>query len=121
MIIVNLTQHIATPCQAAAGVRDLPEALRGLLTYELTFSDLPTRAVINDRVVSIVALAQTTGADAAMIGGAPYLMAPLEQSLRAVGITPLYAFSVRESAEEVQTDGSVRKVAVFKHAGFVQA
>jgi hypothetical protein len=55
----------------------------------------------------------------AMIGGAPYLMAPLESALRAHGITPVYAFSVRESVDQVQPDGSVRKVAVFRHAGFV--
>jgi hypothetical protein len=54
-----------------------------------------------------------------MIGGAPYLMAPLEVALRAHGITPLYAFSVRESVEQTQPDGSVRKIAVFRHGGFV--
>jgi hypothetical protein len=46
-------------------------------------------------------------------------MAPLEVALRAHGITPLYAFSVRESVDQVQPDGSVRKVATFRHAGFV--
>jgi hypothetical protein len=31
----------------------------------------------------------------------------------------VYAFSRRESTEAVQEDGSVRKVAVFRHLGFV--
>ena len=49
------------------------------------------------------------------------MMARLERALIERGIEPLYAFSVRESTEEVQADGSVRKVAVFKHAGFIPA
>lgn len=60
-------------------------------------------------------------AERAMIGGALWLMAPLELALRAVGIEPLYAFSERTSAEQIQIDGSVRKVAVFRHVGFVRA
>lgn len=55
----------------------------------------------------------------AMIGGAPYLMAPLEIALRDVGIRPLYAFSVRASVEKTRPDGSVEKINVFKHGGFV--
>ena len=56
-----------------------------------------------------------------MIGGAPYLMAPLEKELRGWGLVPVYAFSVRESTEVVQDDGSVRKVNTFRHAGWVEA
>ena len=37
------------------------------------------------------------------------------------GIQPVFAFSVRETEEQKQADGSVRKVAVFRHAGFVPA
>jgi len=55
-----------------------------------------------------------------MIGGAPFLMSALEDALVIAGITPLYAFSVRESVEAEQADGSVRKVAVFRHLGFVE-
>lgn len=61
------------------------------------------------------------GAESAMIGGAPFLMAPLEGALRTRGVIPLYAFSVRESVEEALPDGSVRKTQVFRHAGFVPA
>lgn len=57
----------------------------------------------------------------AMIGGAPWLMEPLAKRLRAHGIIPLFAFSRRESIEQVQQDGSVRKTNVLKHAGFVEA
>jgi hypothetical protein len=54
----------------------------------------------------------------AMIGGAPWMMAALESALLDAYITPLYAFSVRESVEIAQPDGSVVKTAVFKHVGF---
>jgi len=36
------------------------------------------------------------------------------------GVCQYYDFSRRESVEEVQADGSVRKTAVFRHAGFIQ-
>ncbi len=128
-MIVNLTQHLATPEQVAAGVIDLPPAEREALTALLTFDALPTRQEIEERAADIAELAAYNGlsgddddsppASAAMIGGAPYLMPSLEKALQAVCITPLYAFSVRESVEQTQADGSVRKVNVFRHAGFV--
>jgi hypothetical protein len=37
------------------------------------------------------------------------------------GITALYSFSTRESVDQPQPDGSVRKVAVFRHTGWVEA
>ena len=56
-----------------------------------------------------------------MIGGAPFLMAPLESKLIEFGLDPVYAFSRRESVETVQDDGSVRKTTVFNHIDFVPA
>ena len=47
-------------------------------------------------------------------------MSALESALLDECITPMYAFSVRDSVEQTQPDGSVRKVNVFKHIGFVQ-
>jgi hypothetical protein len=55
-----------------------------------------------------------------MLGGAPYLMGALEKAVRECGFTPVYAFSQRESEEITQPDGSVRKVQVFRHCGFVE-
>lgn len=124
-MILNLTQHQATPEQVAAGVVDLPPAEREALSVLLTFETLPTRQEIEGRASDIADLAAYSGlADsphvgAAMIGGAPYLMPSLEKALQAVFITPLYAFSVRESVEQALADGSVRKVNVFRHAGFI--
>ncbi len=58
---------------------------------------------------------------AVMIGGAPWLMAPLEANLKLNGIKVLYAYSERVSEEVVNEDGSVSKRNVFKHLGFYEA
>lgn len=119
-MIINLTQHPASAEQLAAGVIDLPGEARSALIALLTFETLPPAAEIASRARVIARLAsQDYRCDGAMIGGAPFLMAPLEVALKMRGITPLYAFSVRESVEAVQPDGSVRKTAVFRHLGFV--
>lgn len=133
MAILNLTQHAATPEQTAAGVIDLPEEAREALVALLTFANLPTSDEVAARAADIAELAASLASaedrddgsvgfgSHAMIGGAPYLMAPLEHALREQGIEPVYAFSRRESIEERQPDGSVRKTAVFRHVGFVPA
>ena len=54
-----------------------------------------------------------------VIGGAPFLMCALQTALTERGWEVAYAFSVRESVDVPQTDGSVRKVAVFRHKGWV--
>lgn len=120
-MIINLTQHMATPEQVAAGVtepRDKAEVQR-LLTFEV----LPTMAEIKERAAALASVAANAkgNPDVAMIGGAPFLMAPLEMALASVQMQAVYAFSVRESAEQVQPDGSVRKVQTFRHAGWVNA
>ena len=47
-------------------------------------------------------------------------MSTLERALAEVKVTPVYAFSVRESLETVSDDGTVTKTNVFKHVGFVE-
>lgn len=122
MKILNLTQHAATPEQISAGVVDLETAeRRSHLQGLLTFSSLPSIEDVEQRAKMIARLAKDGPCERAMIGGAPYLMAPLERELLRIGITPVYAFSVRDTAEERQPDGSVRKVNVFRHAGWVPA
>jgi hypothetical protein len=119
--VLNLTQHQATADQAAVDVVDVPAERRAGLQALLTFAELPSSETIRDRAEQIAELAAAEGATSAMIGGALWLMAPLAAALRRRGIEPLFAFSVRETEEQVQPDGSVRKVAVFRHAGFVPA
>ena len=121
MTIINLTQHAATAEQLAAGVFDVPnEGARRELLMQLTFNDLPEDGEIVERAEALASIAGAFGARAAMIGGAPYLMSTLERELRDSGVVPLYAFSRRESVEETLPDGSTRKVAVFRHLGFVE-
>lgn len=130
-MILNLTQHPATDEQVAAGVVNLHGEELAMLKRVLTFDALPSRQDIEEVAETIADIAAMNGLGGddgedpvftrAMIGGAPFLMSALESVLRAHGIAPLYAFSRRESVEEKQADGSVRKVAVFRHAGFVDA
>ena len=126
MMIVNLTQHPATTEQLAAGVFDLQGEQLALLKALLTFEDIPTAEQIEERaelIAELAVMAEWGDRDfvptAAMIGGAPYLMGALERALKAKAVNPLYAFTRRESVEEVLPDGSVRKQAVFRHTGFV--
>lgn len=120
-MILNLTQHMATPEQIAAGVVDLPQEDRKQAVELLNAAVLPSPFDILRRAEGLVEIAAKAGAHGGevMIGGAPWLMATLECELRVHDMTPVYAFSVRESAEEVQADGSTKKVSVFRHAGFV--
>lgn len=117
--VLNLTQHVATPDQVAAGVRE-PED-KSAVQQLLTFEEMPTAGEVVARAKALAKVASDQGAKAVMVGGAPFLMGPLEQELRGKGITPLYAFSVRRSVDQAMPDGSIRKVAVFCHLGFVEA
>lgn len=117
--IINLTQHQATPEQRAAGVVDFDEPYLSRLRQALTFEDLPDDEEVYQRAVAIAEMAESSGCSHAMLGGAPFLMAPLEREVAHRMIEPLYAFSARVSIEEAQPDGSVCKVAVFRHLGFV--
>lgn len=123
MRIVNLTQHPATPEQKAAGVFDLEGYAHTVLKRALDFSSIPDKALIRVRASAIATIAanRQPRLDAAMIGGALWLMAPLARELRERGIEPLFAFSVRDVEQQVQQDGSARKVAIFLHKGFVPA
>lgn len=127
--IVNLTQHLATPEQLAAGVFDLCVEAREELIKLLTFNDisevtedlLRARAMYIVDVLEAMSFPERERPTSALIGGAPYLMEYLAEKLWDYGLIPVYAFSARESEDVVQPDGSVRKVSVFRHQGFVPA
>lgn len=137
MTILNLTQHNATPAQITSGVVDLVGSDKERLVKLLTFDSLPTVEEIKSRAEQIAYLASDLmleekanwieeGLDEddfeeyhAMIGGAPFLMGPLEEAFKPFYITPIYAFSVRDSVDVKQADGSVKKTAVFNHGGFI--
>jgi hypothetical protein len=117
--MINLTQHQPTPEQEKAGVYT-PEASRGEVLALLNFNSLPEYDEVLKRASAVADIAKQHMAKEAMIGGAPFLMGRLEIELMARGITPVYAFSVRESVETKNADGSVSKNNVFRHAGFIK-
>lgn len=121
MVIINLTQHPATPEQIEAGVVEPDAQTKAHIRRLLTFDELPSHGEITVRAMALAAVADLSGAEGAMIGGAPYLMAPLEIALNRVGLRALYAFSERVSVETTAPDGTVTKTNVFKHKGFVEA
>ena len=106
---------------------DMPGEKLGILKKLLTFEELPTQDEIVSRALKIACLALTESLhegeewQRAMIGGAPFLMSTLEAVLHDVRIRAVYAFSKRESVEQIQTDGSTRKVAIFRHLGFTSS
>ena len=124
-MIVNLTQHAASAEQLAAGVVDLSLGDRALVAGWLSFDECPASSDIGWRAECIADVAEMGDAPerprAAMIGGAPWLMGPLASALRSKGIAPVFAFSARESVDVAQPDGSIRKTAVFRHRGWVDA
>lgn len=117
--IINLTQHPATAEQQAAGVVDFIPEIKSQVCELLTFDTLPTSSEIHARAKKLAGIAAAWGFKAAMIGGAPFLMSALEAELNRSDVTPLYAFSVRDSVEQQQPDGTVRKLNIFRHLGFV--
>lgn len=119
MTIINLTQHQATPEQGCIEV-----GRKDHLKELLTFVEIPSKQEMEDRAEMILFMIEETLGEMpekAMIGGAPFFMSTLEKALKERGVTPVYAFSQRESVEEVQEDGTVVKRNVFKHIGFVEA
>jgi hypothetical protein len=122
MGILNLTQHPATAEQIAAGVVDLPSFILPGIKNLLTFEALPTNAMLRARASALADYACRSGHKSAMIGGAPYFMRHLEEALIGARVRPLYAFSLPPTVSEVlQPDGSVKKVSIFRHGGFVGA
>lgn len=117
--ILNLTQHAATTDQVEAGVVEPSEKVA--VQAVLTFDSIPTSNEMAERAEFLARIAVDSGCKKAMIGGAPFFMAPLERALMAAGITPVYAFSVRDSVEQPDGNGGVRKINVFRHVGFVEA
>lgn len=115
MTILNLTQHVATPEQGCSEPTNKKE-----VQDLLTFLALPSKDEVASRAKRLALLAVREGAKVAMIGGAPYLMRPLEDALKTAGVTPVYSFTVRVSAETVNPDGTVTKTNVFAHVGWVE-
>lgn len=120
IMIINFTQHNATPEQIQAGVVDIiPTSIRSEF---LTFTDIPSAEEIRIAAQEAVNYIGTVskGGERVMIGGAPFFISALERELKAAGYTPVYAFSERISVDVVQSDGTVVKTSRFAHKGFVE-
>ena len=117
-MILNLTQHGASNEQVSEGVIE-PKS-KDLVRDILTFNTIPNISEINLRAEKLARLAQESGAESAMIGGAPYLMSALEKALKDAGVKPIYSFTERRSVETQNPDGSTTKTAVFQHVGWVE-
>lgn len=117
-MIFNLTQHEPTGSQiesVASRTEEQASAVKSLLN----FLEPPSREAIISKAAALADIAREAGATAAMIGGAPYLMGPLEKELRYRRIIPVYSFSKRVS-KEVVVDGTVQKTSVFEHVEWVE-
>lgn len=120
MKILNLTQHMATAEQGAAGVFE--PADKEMVKALITFTTAPSGAEMTERAEALARIAFNAGAEAAMVGGAPYFMAPVERALKSAGVRPCYSFTERRATETVDPEtGEVRKTQVFVHAGWVWA
>lgn len=126
-MILNLTQHKATPDQIAAGVvepsPDSKERIRKLITFDSLPSERELLYAASEVAMEAAEYFENNPDPnpSALIGGAPFFMSTLEAALTCEGINPLYAFSVRKSIEKRNPDGTVNKTAVFEHLGFVAA
>jgi len=122
--IMNLTQHKATEEQKRAGVIDIGSEEFYIVKELLTFDELPTRVKIEERAMALAGFAsewaKKYNTNKVMIGGAGYLMPYLIRYLDNVKLNPVFAFTKREVKEVKQDDGSVKKISVFKHEGFVE-
>jgi len=132
--ILNLTQHVATHEQIEAGVFEPSAEDKERIQKLLTFDEIAETESwhMYQRAEKIAKIAVKYFPDEydseenyrgfAMIGGAPYFMGKIERVLHSeeVDILPMYAFSKRESIDQTQPDGSVKKTAVFRHCGFVE-
>lgn len=117
--VLNLTMHPASDEQKEEGVVEPPN--KAEVKALLNFEDLPPSEEVAKRADALVALCVEGGFEAAMVGGASFLMHALHERLVAAGVEPKYAFSKRESVEHVNEKGEVVKRSVFKHLGFVDA
>ena len=102
MTIINLNKHQATAEQVAQGVVDLARRKPcAVQPQKFNFVGMPTNGDIHDRAFDIARIASESGAEAAMIGGAPYLMPTCKRHCNRAVLQYFYAFSERVSVERL--------------------
>ena len=119
-MILNLTQHLATAEQREAKVFEPKN--KKLIAELLTFNSIPSSSAIHSRVKLLLKEVgwerEVVDFNQVLIGGAPFLMSPLEYELFQNNFLPLYSFTNRV-VEEIEKNGIVEKTSSFKHIGFV--
>jgi len=116
--ILNLTQHQATPAQVAAGVVEPSD--KAHVQALLTFNTLEDTYHMRERALRLVGVTLGVDCDAVMVGGAPFFMPTLVAVMQEHDVKVVFAFSVRESVEVTNPDGTVTKRSSFSHAGWVE-
>ena len=117
--MINLTQWPASAQQISEGVVEPSSEDKAEIKGLLNFPSMPTRDEIDDRASRIAEIAERYGEDSAMIGGAPFLITPLENALSERGVVPMHAYTERISTEVTKPDGTVEKVSTMDLKGFV--
>lgn len=120
MTVVNLTQHVASAAQVAAGVIELDDEHKTRIRELLTIDSLPQAGECEYRAEILAEIAaelcRKHGTPFVMIGGAPFLMPQLCRFLGEEGLTPVFAFSKRIVSENPETG---EKIAKFVHKSLV--
>jgi hypothetical protein len=119
MHILNLTQHKATKEQVAGGLVEPSEETKRMVQELLTFTFPPSKQTILISAKLLTQIAKESGCEYALIGGASYLMAPLEKELRFARLIPVYSFTERASEEKL-VDGKVIKTNSFVHIQWIE-
>ena len=127
MKIVNLTQHQLTSDQLEDirnrgwEVQELRQRGVNYIKEHITFDTLPNKEELERRASELADFVKliTPEVGLAVIGGAPFFQSHLEKALKDRNITPVHAFSTRNVIEKTMEDGSVEKMSVFKHQGFI--
>lgn len=120
-ILSLMPQHTLTKDQVEYGVCPVSEEYKDELLALSDFKVLPEVDEVWRRARHMAEIANKEcmrlGTNVVMIGGAPFLMAPLEHALEERSLTWCYAFSERISSEIPQEDGSVKKEVSFVFKG----
>ena len=114
MKILNCTNHMLTDMQKKMGIIELDENDRETLTSAITFNDPPMKEDVDSAIEKVLEVLSRYEYDACMLGGAPFLAAPLENAILSLGKGAAYAFSKRISKEKHLPDGTVEKISVFE-------
>ena len=118
--ILNLTQHELTEEQKKDGIAEPGAENREQIVSLLNFCCKPDAASIRKRATVLARMAEEEGAEGVMLGGAPYLMPALVESMRERGLRVFFSYSPRVSIERTRPDGGVEKVSVFRYQGLFE-